>query len=270
MPLGFDEYIGFTRREQFRTWWFSDPKLTTNRRYRGAAVFRQPGGQWLLYAGTSPVRDGDFYFESKRTFTEWDVTASASLPEYALTWPVAEFFGVLYRCASDETPTSEERLWSPTIWTPLAQEEHRTALANSVSNILKLIRLEKASLADLSWRVVEEIVAEVLRRAGLEIHLVKGHPQGGRDIVARGQLIPGQEPIQLAVEVKHKAVVDRPEVQAALWQNRRYPALLFVTSGRFTSGVIREQQLPENKLRLFLKDGVALGDLIRDYTQIRT
>ena len=42
-------------------------------------------------------------------------------------------------------------------------------------------------------------------------------------------LIPGEEPIEMAVEVKHRAVVDRPQVQLALYQNRAYPALLFVT-----------------------------------------
>jgi hypothetical protein len=69
----------------------------------------------------------------------------------------------------------------------------------------------------------------------------------------------------MAVEVKHRKVVDRPEVEMALHQNRRFPALLFVTSGRFTAGVLKEKALPENQLRLFLKDGDALGDLIRDY-----
>ncbi|MFL6236440.1 MAG: hypothetical protein ACJ76N_25140 [Thermoanaerobaculia bacterium] len=70
----------------------------------------------------------------------------------------------------------------------------------------------------------------------MEIHIVRQRPQGGRDIVARGELIPGQEPLEMAVEVKHRPVVGRPEVQKALWQNRAYPALLFVTLGRFTGG----------------------------------
>jgi hypothetical protein len=130
---------------------------------------------------------------------------------------------------------------------------------------MSALRSEKIGLAELHWRVLEDIVAEVLRRAGMEIHVVRERPQGGRDIVARGHLIPGQEPIQMAVEVKQKKVVDRPEVQAALWQNRGYPALLLATSGRFTSGVFQEKGLAENKFRLFLKDGIALGDLVRDY-----
>jgi hypothetical protein len=69
--------------------------------------------------------------------------------------------------------------------------------------------------------------------------------------------------------VKHRRTVVRPDIQKALWQNRQLPALLFVTSGRFTAGVLREKSLPENRLRLFLKDGEALGDLIRDYRFIK-
>lgn len=87
--------------------------------------------------------------------------------------------------------------------------------------------------------------------------------------MARGELIPGQEPLTIAVEVKHRSVVDRPEIETALWQNRSFPALLFAISGRFTAGVFEEKSLPENQLRLFLKDGVALGDMLRDYWRIR-
>jgi len=50
-----------------------------------------------------------------------------------------------------------------------------------------------------------------------------------------------------------------------LYQNSAYPALLFVTSGRFTGGVFEEKARECNKLRLYLKDGVALGDMIKLY-----
>jgi hypothetical protein len=97
----------------------------------------------------------------------------------------------------------------------------------------------------------------------MSIHVVRESPQGGRDIIARGQLIPHAEPVTIAVEVKHRPVVGRPEVQMALHQNRMFPALLFVTSGRFSGGVISEASLPENRMRLFLQDGVALRELLR-------
>jgi hypothetical protein len=127
------------------------------------------------------------------------------------------------------------------------------------------LKREEIHLDSVSWRQLEDIVAEVLRAKGMEIHLVRENPQGGRDIVARGELIPGHEPMLLAVEVKHRRIVDRPELDKALWQNRHFPALMFVTSGRFTSGVLKEKKSPENRFRLFLKDGDALDDLIRTH-----
>lgn len=120
-------------------------------------------------------------------------------------------------------------------------------------------------LASISWKQLEEIVAELLRSNGLEVEVQRHSPQGGRDIIARGELIPGYDPVTLAIEVKHKKVVYRPEVQMALWQNRMFPALLFVTSGRFSAGVLREKNLPENHLRLILKDGITLWDMIQAY-----
>ena len=74
----------------------------------------------------------------------------------------------------------------------------------------------------------------------------------------------------MAVEVKHRKLVDRPEVQLALYQNRAYPALVFVTSGRFTAGVFKEKLLPDNCHRLLLKDGIAVGDMVRDHFGIRS
>jgi hypothetical protein len=248
LPLGFDEYVGFKRRDQYRHLWFSALK----RSEFGSGIFRKPNGQWLLFRAIPGPETPVFEFASK---------ASHDDAEDAEYHSVSDLLSALYRCAEDQNPTSEERIWSPSLWTPAAQEEQRSTLAQTVSTILASIRSERTTLADLSWRVLEDIVAEVLRRSGLDIHVVSDRPQGGRDIVARGQLIPGQEPIQMAVEIKHKAVVDRPDVQSALWQNRMYPALLFVTSGRFTSGVFKEKALPENRLRLFFEGWCCLGRL---------
>lgn len=260
MPLGFDEYVGFRKREQYKDWWFAP--FAKNSRFKGAAIFRQPRGQWYFLSSVPVTRTGAFCFADKNSMLGRNKNAEF----HAVSPLFVDLLKTLSKLADDEQPTSEERIWSPALWTPYAQEEQRILLADSVAEILRSIRAEKVALADLSWKVLEDIVAEVLRRSGLDVYVVKDHPQGGRDIVARGELIPGQEPIQMAVEVKHKATVDRPDVQTALWQNRMYPTLLFVTSGRFTSGVLREKQLPENRLRLFLKDGIALGDLIRDYS----
>ena len=66
----------------------------------------------------------------------------------------------------------------------------------------------------------------------MEVSVTKRTRDGGRDIIARGELIPG-EPSMLAVEVKQKAVVGIEDVQRALKANEDYPALLLATAGRF-------------------------------------
>jgi hypothetical protein len=227
----------------------------------GESIYRSPNGQWFWLAAPPLHRQDIFQFDTKRTLDR---------NEYAREISFDDFFKNLYRVASDDMPSTEERLWSPALWTPMAQEQERRALVEVAQPVLAAIRSETRSLEDLTWKQLEEVVAEVLRASGLEIHVVRTRPQGGRDIVARGELVKGQEPMEMAIEVKHQKVVDRPQVEAALWQNKSYPALLFVTSGRFTAGVLQEKANPLNRLRLFLKDGEALGDMIRDYPMVQT
>ena len=210
-------------------------------------------------------RNGSFSFESKDSLAR--IAESVGYVEHVspeVEIPLPDLFKKLYAVAGQFTD-GEKTLWSPKLWTPSEQQRQKNILQDGAKHLLTALKSEKVELTDLSWKQLEEIVAEVLRAQGLEIHLVRENPQGGRDIIARGELIPGQEPLAMAVEVKHKRVVGRPEVQAAIHQNRHFPALMFVTSGRFTAGVLKEKQLPENQLRLVLKDGEALGDLIRDY-----
>ncbi|GAG01311.1 unnamed protein product, partial [marine sediment metagenome] len=109
---------------------------------------------------------------------------------------------------------------SPRLWTPYNQAREENILHRSVRQILKELREGRKELKSVKWQTLEEITAEILRSQGMEIHVVRETPQGGRDIIARGELIPGLEPITMAVEVKHKELVDRPEVQLALRQNR--------------------------------------------------
>jgi restriction endonuclease Mrr len=184
--------------------------------------------------------------------------------KFCLEIPLQEVFKKLYSLAGSVLH-EDKTIWSPKLWTPDAQASEALQLQTSVKSVISGLKSESISLESVSWKQLEEIVAEVLRAQGLEIHIFKESPQGGRDVIARGELVPGQEPVSIAVEIKHKKVVGRPEVQTALWQNRMFPALMFVTSGRFSAGVLKEKALPENQLRLFLKDGEALGDLIRDY-----
>ncbi len=164
------------------------------------------------------------------------------------------------------TPRSDPTLFvSPSLWTPDRQRAQVDALRDSAVSLIDAINSEEVDLQNLHWRQFEEIVAELLSKLGMDIHVNQEHPQGGRDIIARGSLIPGSEMVTIAVEVKHREYVDRPIVQKAIYQNRMFPALMFVTSGRFSAGVIQEARLPENRMRLFLKDGVAIRDLIKLY-----
>ncbi|HYL76055.1 MAG TPA: restriction endonuclease [Bryobacteraceae bacterium] len=157
-------------------------------------------------------------------------------------------------------------LWSPKLWTPHEQARQRALLDASLLPHLERWRTSGVCFEDLNPSEFEDLVGGVLFAAGLKIYKVREVPQGGRDLIARGTLIPDEEPIEMAVEVKHRRVVDRPEVQLALYQNRAYPALLFVTSGRFTSGVFKEKG--DNRFRLFLKDGLAVGDLVRSHFRL--
>lgn len=159
-------------------------------------------------------------------------------------------------------------LWSPRFWTPSEQARQRALLDSAISPHLESWRTKGICFDDLNPSEFEDLVGEVLLAAGMKIHKVRETPQGGRDLIARGILVPGEEPVEMAVEVKHRRTVDRPEVQLALYQNRFYPALLFVTSGRFTAGVFDEKLREENRLRLFLKDGFAIGDMVRFHFRI--
>jgi len=156
-------------------------------------------------------------------------------------------------------------LWTPKLWTPAEQNRQRSILRSTISPHLETWKKSGIHFDDLNPSEFEDLVGEVLFKAGLKVYKVRKTPQGGRDLLARGVLIPNEEPLEMAVEVKHRSIVDRPEVQTALYQNRGYPALLFVTSGRFTAGVLKEKARDENRLRLFLKDGAALGDLVQGY-----
>jgi len=122
----------------------------------------------------------------------------------------------------------------PSLYLPTSIGE--TALHAGTRAILEKLGQQRLSLRDLHWRVLEEIVAELLHDLGLRVAITERSNDGGRDVIAKGELVPG-EPTVLAVEVKHRAVVRLDEVRAALWANRHFPALLFVTSGRFTGGV---------------------------------
>lgn len=143
-------------------------------------------------------------------------------------------------------------------------EHPRIELLEATKNLLGALQREKIAFPELTWQQVEDVVAELLRARGLQITVTPRSRDGGRDLIARGELIPG-EPSTLAIEIKHKSVVGLDEVTSRMHRNKDFPALLFATTGRFTAGVVREKMKPEHFLRLLLKDGTALRQWIQEY-----
>ncbi len=179
-----------------------------------------------------------------------------------------EFIGSLRKLIV-QPRTEPSTLWIPHIWTPREQQKQKRLVDDVLRPHLQRWATDGLCLEDLNFSEFEDLVAELLFKAGLQVYKVRESPQGGRDLIAKGVLVPEEEPVEMAVEGKHRRVVDRPEVQLALYQNRGYPALVFVTSGRFTAGVLKEKSIAENRLRLFLKDGMAVGDLVRTHFGIK-
>lgn len=208
-------------------------------------------GAWYWFEGMSP---DDLHFvgpkrqpDRRVPFTKWFAAVKS-----------------LYAAADPKPHT----LWLPSLWTPRVQRETRIALAETAPALLQAIAEERKALRDISPTQLEELVAELLRSRGLEIHVTKRSWDGGRDIVARGELIPG-EPLVMAVEVKQKPIVGLSDVQRALAANQDFPSLMVATAGRFSSGVIKERSRNRYQLRLFLKDGVALSQWIDSYSMRR-
>jgi hypothetical protein len=159
----------------------------------------------------------------------------------------------------------ERTIMLPDLWIP-GKPFEETQAHLSARRILQELAATGGRMRDLHWRQLEELVAELLHDMGLEIILTPRSSDGGRDVVVRGELIPG-EPAVMAVEVKQMDVVPLSEVRDALWANRGFPALLVATAGRFSAGVIRESKWQDTRLRLILKDGAALSQWLDAYTR---
>ncbi len=257
MPIGFDEYVAVHASDSRCA--YTLPSDTER-----FSLFRRPRGDWWQLIYPPKNRASEFIFYTPSSWRREVADAESDLGEYGLQIPLEDLFSRLYSIC-DRWEDAPVTLWDSRLWTPKAQKSEKIILTENIQGVLTALKAEKVNLRQVSWQQLEEIVAEILRAAGMEIHIVRQRPQGGRDILARGVLIPGEEPLTIAIEVKHREVVDRPDLETVLWQNRMFPALLFVTSGRFTAGVYREKSGKENMLRLYLKDGVALGDMLKRY-----
>ncbi|HDY76212.1 MAG TPA: restriction endonuclease, partial [Candidatus Marinimicrobia bacterium] len=250
-PVGFDEVLYLSGKHNFSKFFkypYLNDEFILGNEY---AFFKwEKSGAWY-WLHESPYMGGEFRFIRQNNASEGlDIPFNYVIRtlENTLKKPLNKFCSIV----------------SPRLWTPESQRTEKILLKEASQDIIKALIEQKCTLSDLDWKQFEYIVAEILQDQGIEIHKVVERPQGGKDLIARGELIPG-EPMYMAVEIKHSDKVGVGQVRSALKATENYPALLFVTSGRFTSGVINEKRKHSNQLRLFLKDGVALGNMIRQY-----
>lgn len=253
LALGYDEYrlldwseknIRFIEKAFPRVEGVSFP-LEYESLYRN-----EQSGEWQLFQGLMPSKE-------KKANLALNFVGSQKDQDILTSDLLKALKSISHEPRAD--PTS---LILPGLWTPEKQALARIELVDATREIIKAISQNVNSLLSVKWRTLEEIVAELLRAQGMQIYLTPRSGDGGRDIIARGELIPG-EPMTIAVEVKKKPTVGVGDVRSALYANRNYPGLMIATAGNFSAGVIKEKR--ENSLRLFLKDGVALRQWIDLY-----
>jgi HJR/Mrr/RecB family endonuclease len=203
-------------------------------------LFRRPTGSWHWFKG---MEHGKLLFEGLPNFN------------------VNDLISQLQRF-TDTPDSNPHSLWLQKLWTPRAQDKIRVYLTSRVGALLEEIRSEKKSLDEIQPRQLEELIAELLRRRGMDIYVTPKTRDGGRDIIARSEMIPG-EPTTLAVEVKHKRTVGIADVRNALNANQDFPVLMVATSGKFSAGVLNLKKRNRYQYRLLLKDGVALSQWLK-------
>ena len=184
------------------------------------SLYRERGtGAWFWFEGIT--EDGRLHFVGPK-----------SNPHRYI--PIQTCLDCLTNSLSD-SKESTSRLWLPQVFSPRAQIKGTEALSKSIQPMLVALKNQQMAVQDISWRCLEEIVAELLRAKGMRIHVTPWSRDGGRDIIAQGELVPG-EPMLLAVEIKKKPVVGLIDVQRALKANEDFPSLMIVNSGRFSAG----------------------------------
>lgn len=252
LALDFDEYVVLEKPsatagpDPFRDSAGHYGVDTTTLVYDTESIYRQSeSGAWYIFDGLTEAGQ----------FSNFEALHFVG-PQTSLAFSVDEWIGKLATLTRN-VDGKPRALWLPGRWTPTFQADQRRVLKETVDPLLEALQIGTTSLRDLHWREFEEVVAELLSRRGLQIEVTPRNRDGGRDVIARGELIPG-EPMQIAIEVKQKPVVGLVDVQRALYANRSFPALMVATAGTFSAGVLHERDREENSMRLFLKDGAAL------------
>ena len=243
MPLGFDEYRSIDIEFDIEGTYGIESDLA----FEKECLFRKrESGEWLWFEG---IDNGILHFEGSKRKHEY-----ISAQNWVKT---------LKEIRKNPLEASST-LWLPSNWTNSIKNETDIKLSKTNIGILEEIAKEKKDLSSINWRQLEELIAELLRSQGMEIIVTPNTKDGGRDIIARGEFIPG-EPMLMAIEVKHKKIVGLHDFQKAMKANEDFPTLMLATSGKFSSGVIREKNKNRHNLRLFLKDGIALTQWIEAY-----
>lgn len=261
--LGFDEFVIFDkdvydRNERYSV--LSDRyAIPESLSYSRESTYREAAsGAWYLFEGIRSPND-----VGRRSHLHF-VGPDASSNKYVTITTWRRRLETLAR----QPDVRARTLWLPGLWTTQLQRELDATLESVARPLLRTLLDGGTQLREVPWRHLEYLVAELLRDRGLEVYVTPPARDGGRDIVARGELIPG-EPVELAVEVKQKATVGISDVQRALKANEDYPSLLVATAGRFSSGVLFERLESRSRLRLLLKDGIALSQWIDAYASRR-
>ncbi len=259
LPIGFDESLGFVNPsyiadeqdleteeeieravnslvEERKKLYGSYPEGEFDTEY----LFRKPTGSWHWLNG---LMNGELLFYDHESIDVHDLVKQL----------------LILTKTPDSNPHS---IWLQKMWTPNYQNQIRVSLNSSIGDLLTEIRNEQKSLQEITPRQLEEIIAELLRTKGMEIYLSPQTRDGGRDIIARGELVPG-EPSIIAVEVKQKSTVGIKDICDALYANQDFPLIMVATSGRFSAGVIDEKKRNRNFYRLMLKDGLALSQWLK-------
>lgn len=261
LPLGFDELriarVPITPSPEEQEGIDRDPQRTKILRVGRAGAIRQiHSGAWYYVAfGSEPdfVRDpGDTEPKIALIPVEMPKRLSDMI-----------FLRLSQVIAAARSPLLPSAIVMPSLWCPPAQQP-AIELVDSTKAILAALQHGATSLREVTWRQLEEIVAELLHSRGLDVHLTKPTRDGGRDIIARGELIPG-EPTTLAIEVKQRGIVGTPDIHRAWAANRDFPLVMVATAGRFSGGVIREKRRNDMYYRLLLKDGAGLSQWIAQY-----
>jgi hypothetical protein len=156
----------------------------------------------------------------------------------------------------------ENVLWLPNVPLEKITKPKRAASAHLASQLLQTIRNGGRSLDDLAWTEFEDMVAQLMKDAGFQVLHTKYTRDGGRDLICRGELLPGIL-AEMAVEVTHRKVVGIDKLSHTLYRNKNFPLIMLVTSGRFSSGLLMEAGKPENSMRLLLRDGQSLRSWIK-------